>query len=174
VFDDTRAAMIIDNRKTAPEDILMAASNSADRFGAVFARYVWARIKDSVVSSQSRLDSYLQLVENPKTRPDAREAYLEGIYEELGMISRPPRESEIKLAQSMCRLLLLHEAEALRPTIAGVYLPNLVRADAKKPKYTAAEILGPAGIDRTRISRIASSVVEEEERARRLVTWLAK
>lgn len=173
VLDDTRAAIVIDNRKPDPNTILTAASNSVERFGAVFARYVWAKIKDSVMSSQSMLDSYLRLVENPKTRIEARDAYLTALYEDLGMMSRPPRESEIKLAQSMCRLLLLPEAEALQPTIAGVLLPNLVRADAKKPKYTAAEILGPARLDRARISAVAASLIEQEERARTLLTWLA-
>jgi hypothetical protein len=173
VLDDTRAAMLVEKRTMAPGELLTATANHTERFGDTFARFLWSRIKDSVLASQPMLDSYLRLVENPTTRPDARDVYLSGLYEDVGMMSRPARETEIKLAQSMCRLLLLDEAAALRPTIAGIYLPNLVRADAKKPKYSAAEILEPVGIDRNRVSKIAISVVKEEERARKLVAWLA-
>jgi len=95
------------------------------------------------------------------------------LYEDLGMISPPPRQSEIKLAQSMFRLLLLPEAEPLRPTIGGIFLPNLLRVDAKTPKYNSAEILDPAKLDRGALRRVVTGL-SEEERAKRLAAWLAK
>jgi hypothetical protein len=90
------------------------------------------------------------------------------------MMSRPPRESEIKLAQSMFRLLLLPEAEALHPNIAAVFLPNLLRVNAKVPKYSPAEILGPARLDRGAITRVVNAVGGKDERAKKLATWLGK
>jgi hypothetical protein len=172
VLDDTRAAMLIENRNPPPEMVLTAAAGSAERFGGVFARYVWTRIKNFVLGSQTSLDSYLRLVENPKTRPDARDVYLSNLYEDLGMISRPPRESEIKLAQTMLRLLVLPEAAPLYPAI-GVYLPNLLRLDAKTPKYTAAEVLNPLGLDRVTLQKNVNAIAAEEERAKKLAAWLA-
>lgn len=174
VLEDTRAAMLIENRNAPPDTVLLAAATSAERFGDLFARYVWTRIKDSVLASAQMLDSYLRLVENPKTRPDARDAYLTGLAVDLGMIDRPPRQTEIKLAQSMFRLLLLPEAEPLRPAIGGVFLPNLLRADAKTPKYTPAEILDPARLDRAALMRVVTGLTTEEERARKLAAWLAE
>ena len=173
VLEDTRAAMLIESRNAPPDTVLSAAATAAGRFGDLFARYVWTRVKDSVLASQPKLDEYLALVENPKTRPDARSAYLSALYDDLGMVSRPPRESEIKLAQSMFRLLLLPEAEPLRPTI-GVFLPNLLRVDAKTPKFTPAEILTPARLDRAALLRVVNGLAAEEERAKRLAAWLQK
>jgi hypothetical protein len=174
VLEDTRAAMLIENRNASSDTVLSAAATAAERFGDLFARYVWTRVKDSVLASQPKLDEYLALVENPKTRPDARSAYLSALYDDLGMVSRPPRESEIKLAQSMFRLLLLPEAESLHTSIGGVFLPNLLRADAKTPKFTPAEILTPARLDRTALLRVVNGLAAEEERAKRLAAWLQK
>jgi hypothetical protein len=174
VLDDTRAAMLIENENLPPVKVLTLAATSANRFGDLFARYVWSRIKNFVLDSDQVLDSYLRLVENPHTRSDARDAYLMGLDEDLGLRSRPRRESEIMLAQSMFRLLLLPEAQPLYPVISGVLLPNLLRADAKAPKYTPAEILGPAKLDRAALLRVVSGLTSEEERAKKLVAWLAK
>ena len=173
VLPDTRAAMLIENRNAPPDMVLSGASTSAARFGALFAQYVWIRVKDPVLASQPMLDTYLSLVENPKTNPDARDAYLSGLYQSLRMMSQAPRQSEIKLAQSMFRLLLLPEAEPLRPTI-GVFLPNLLRVDAKTAKFTPAEILTPARLDRTALLRVVNGLAAEEERAKRLAAWLQK
>jgi hypothetical protein len=173
VLEDTRAAVALEGRKPAPSQIVMVAADAAPRFGGVFARFVWESVKAEVMSSPAAAEPFLRIVENAETHPEARETYLAGYYEELGMLGSPPRAAEIRLARAMTRVLLLPAAGELRETIASVYLPNLLTLDGAKPKYSASEVLPPPEFNRgVVISTLRTAGLEEPPEA--LLNWLAQ
>jgi hypothetical protein len=153
-LEDARAALALEAEGLPALEILARAENLAGRHGPVFARYVVARSRivpfapafatapeDTMAMSAmapeppagEAFEALVRRLEDPRTAPLARDAYLRSIVEELGLTSPPPPARVTRLIEALQRLLEMPEAGDLRETIQDVYLPNLRRMEHGEP-----------------------------------------
>lgn len=156
-LEDARAALALEAEGLPALEILARAEDLAGRHGPVFARYVVARSRivpfapafapapeDTMpMSAMSAMvpeppageafEALVRRLEDPRTAPLARDAYLRSIVEELGLTSPPPLARVARLIEALNRLLQMPEAAPLHSTIQEVYLPNLQRMERGEP-----------------------------------------
>ncbi len=150
-LEDARTALKLEAEGLPPLEILDRAEELAGRHGPVFARYVVARsrivpfapafapVPDEAPAMAAMapepavgeaFEALVRRLEDPRTAPLARDAYLRSLVEELGLMSPPPRARVAHLIEALGRLLEMPEAADLHETIREVYLPNLRRLQA--------------------------------------------
>jgi hypothetical protein len=191
-LEDVLEAMRMEKQGMTSDEILAEAQKNAAQRGVIFSRYVLAKTKPQAFSSSrsynvntalvststeaftttsSDFETLMQVLEDPKTLPEARVTYLTSIYEDLGMMDNPPRELQIRLLQTMVKLLLMPEAENLRDRLLNIYLPNQLRLELGPPVFTVQEVFSGYENLLKQVSDVLVSK-EDSDMAKKLIEWI--
>lgn len=128
VLADVRLALGVEARQLPADGLLAEAARLQAEGGALFARYIWARVRNAVVGSAARFDALMRIAEDPLTRTAAQEAYLQAAYEDATFNESLTADQRARLARAMFRTALDPAQGELRDHLLTTYLPNLVQA----------------------------------------------
>lgn len=141
VLPDLRLVLDFESRTLTPDALLLEAGRRQGDGGALFARYIWARLRDAVVGSPDRFNVLMQIAEDPRTRTEAQETYLLAAYEDATFTEELAASQRARLARSMFRAALDPGSRELREPLLGTFIPNLVEAEAPE-KLSVGDVFG--------------------------------
>ena len=171
VLPDLHLALSLEAEGLTPDALLAEAARHQNEGGALFARYIWARIRDAVVRSADRFNALMQIAEDPRTRPEARETYLLSAYEDATFTEELPIAQRARLARSMFRTALDPDVGDLREELVDTFIPNLVEAEAPEP-LSASEVFGDQADLAERVLADAADA-DTSEYGESLQSWLS-
>jgi hypothetical protein len=130
---DVELALRVETQQLQADGLLIEAARVRAEGGAVFARYIWDRVRNAVVGSPTRFDALMRIAEDPVTRTDAQEVYLQAAYEDATFTESLDAAQRARLARAMFRTALDPAEGELRDQLLTTYLPNLVQAPVPDP-----------------------------------------
>lgn len=139
VVPDIRASLELETLGLTPPQMLLEAVPRLEHCQAVFARYLWSRVRHAVLANVTLLELLCEMLERPATSEKAREALVTAVYEELSLMPTPPPGALALLARALLVLLTVPEAQAMHVNLAEVYLPNLLGLRRGALEVTADE-----------------------------------
>jgi hypothetical protein len=188
VLEDVREAMRLEQDERPVNEVLVAASELLDQRGDVFARYVLAKSKEIIFArppsvamlraedekeplTSHAFEAVMRIIEDPGTKPEARETYIRDVYEQLGLMEPVEQSFESRFILALLKVLLLANIGSVGEQIEEVYLPNLLGLHAGTARYAAAEVLrGQAEVLGQLVSRFEGAA--DSAMRRSLRRWL--
>jgi hypothetical protein len=137
---DTRAAIELEKRNAAADQILSQAETQAPERGDLFARFVWASVQMEVMANRASFDRLLRIIETPRTNPGARDTYVRLLYEDLSVTDPARRARDMALIRTMLKLLIIPEASSSGDAIRRKYLPNMLGLSKGVERYSAEDV----------------------------------
>ena len=138
-LEDTRQALALEKAGATPPEILQAAVRGAPERKAVFARYVWDKVRQEALGSPEMFHTLMEIISGSHTGPEGREAYIDLIYDGLGLIDPPRRDRETEMIRTLFELLVSPQGADLRESLATRHIPNLIGLD-NHPAHSAKEV----------------------------------
>jgi hypothetical protein len=137
VLPDVQLALGLAASRMVADALLAEAARLRSTGGAVFARFIWDRVRNAVVGSPDRFAALMRIAEDPATRTDAQEVYLQAAYEDATFTESLDADQRARLARAMFRTALDPAQGELRDQLLTTFLPNLVQAPVPEPLSSA-------------------------------------
>ncbi len=137
---DVRIAAKLETELLSLPAIVPVVKPGADRLHELFVDYLAARFAELNLDTRENLDSVLDLVEAPRLPAITRTALLNAVRSYVESSQHTGDWNINRIAITMFRLLLLHEAQHLHENLIGTYLPNLLGLTGGSGKRSARAV----------------------------------